>query len=234
MNTGFSIVIPVYNEQEIINQTIGHTRMICEGHDYEIIVVDGNPSKNTIESIKDKEVIKIVSERGRGRQMNAGASASKKDILLFLHADTKLPDNALKKISDVILNNRFVGGAFDLGIESDRYIYRIIEKIVYYRTRITKIPYGDQAIFIKKDFFKEMNGYKEIPIMEDVELMLRIKRLKKNIFIIPDKVKTSSRRWEKEGIIYCTLRNWLLIILFFLGFPPEKLVKYYYPNGVRS
>jgi hypothetical protein len=100
--------------------------------------------------------------------------------------------------------------------------------MVYIRTRITGIPYGDQAIFIKKDFFAGMNGYQEIPIMEDVELMRRIKKSGYKICIIPQRVSTSPRRWEKEGIIYCTLRNWALISLYLSGFKPEKLAKFYY------
>ncbi|MGD0283471.1 MAG: glycosyl transferase family 2, partial [Dissulfurispiraceae bacterium] len=90
-----------------------------------------------------------------------------------------------------------------------------------------RIPYGDQAIFIWKEYFHAAGGFREIPIMEDVELMRRIKKTGDKIYIIPEKVKTSPRRWEKEGIVYCTLRNWTLITLYFAGMPPEKLVKFY-------
>jgi hypothetical protein len=100
--------------------------------------------------------------------------------------------------------------------------------MVCIRTRLTGIPYGDQAIFIKRDIFAGMNGYQEIPIMEDVELMRRIKKSGYKICIIPQKVSTSPRRYEKEGVIFCTLRNWMLMSLYLLGVEPEKLVKYYY------
>jgi rSAM/selenodomain-associated transferase 2 len=228
VSCSFSIILPVLNESPIINQTIEHIYRLGYGVDLEVIVVDGDTEGGTVYSIIDERVIKVISPKGRGRQMNKGASVATGDILLFLHTDTELPENAFMTISTVIDRKQYVGGAFDLGIKSGRLIFRLIEKMVYIRTRITGIPYGDQAIFIKKDFFAGMNGYQEIPIMEDVELMRRIKKSGYKICIIPQRVSTSPRRWEKEGIIYCTLRNWALIILYLSGFKPEKLAKFYY------
>jgi rSAM/selenodomain-associated transferase 2 len=224
----FSIILPVLNESSIINQTIEHVYRLGYGFYLEIIVVDGDTEGGTVYRIKDERVIKIISPKGRGRQMNKGASLATGDILLFLHTDTELPENAFRTISAVIDKKQYVGGAFDLGIKSGRLIFRLIEKMVYIRTRLTGIPYGDQAIFIKKDIFAGMNGYQEIPVMEDLELMRRIKKSGYKICIIPQRVSTSPRRWEKEGIIYCTLRNWALISLYLSGFKPEKLAKFYY------
>lgn len=228
MSYSFSIILPVLNESSIINQTIEHVYRLGYGFYLEVIVVDGDTEGGTVYRIKDERVIKIISPKGRGRQMNKGASVATGDILLFLHTDTELPENAFRTISAVIDKKQYVGGAFDLGIKSGRLIFRLIEKLVYIRTRLTGIPYGDQAIFIKKDIFAGMNGYQEIPIMEDVELMRRIKKSGYKICIIPQRVSTSPRRWEKEGIIYCTLRNWALISLYLSGFKPEKLAKFYY------
>ncbi len=152
-------------------------------------------------------------------------------ILLFLHTDTELPEEAFDGISSVIDNREYAGGAFDLGIESGRWIFRLIEKLVFVRTRATRIPYGDQAIFIRRECFETLKGFKDIPIMEDVEFMQRLKKSGYKISIIPQKVKTSSRRWEREGILYCTVRNWALISLYSIGVKPEKLVKFYYPNN---
>ena len=120
-----------------------------------------------------------------------------------------------------------VGGAFRLGIQSDRLAFRIIEKVANFRSRTTRIPYGDQAIFIERNFFQQVGGYKEIPLMEDVELMRRIKKAGGKIAIINRQVQTSPRRWEKEGVVRCTLRNWVLITLYFLGVSPNQLVKFY-------
>jgi GT2 family glycosyltransferase len=125
-------------------------------------------------------------------------------------------------------NREYTAGAFDLGIESGRWIFRLIEKLVFVRTRATRIPYGDQAIFIRRECFETLKGFKDIPIMEDVEFMQRLKKSGYKISIIPQKVKTSSRRWEREGILYCTVRNWVLISLYSIGVKPEKLVKFYY------
>jgi rSAM/selenodomain-associated transferase 2 len=228
MSNQFSIIIPVLHEAAIINQAIEHVYSIGKGFDLEIIVVDGDRGGSTINVVTNKHVITLTSPKGRGIQLNRGASVARGDILLFLHIDTELPADALRTIACITENGQYIGGAFDLGIQSGSHIFRLIERMVYIRTRLTGIPYGDQAIFMRKDFFETMKGFKEIPIMEDVELMRRLKERGHRICIIPQKVKTSPRRWEKEGVLYCTLRNWILISLYFLGIKPEKLVKWYY------
>lgn len=230
MKPSFSIIIPVLHESSIINQTIEHIRRIGAGFEFEIIVVDGDKEGGTINSIKNNDVVKIVSPKGRGIQMNKGAFTAKGEILLFLHIDTELPEGAFARISSVIDDVEYAGGAFDLGIESGRWIFRLIEKLVFVRTRATRVPYGDQAIFIRRECFETLKGFKDIPIMEDVEFMQRLKKSGYKISIIPRKVKTSSRRWEREGVLYCTMRNWALISLYSLGVKPEKLVKFYYPE----
>jgi rSAM/selenodomain-associated transferase 2 len=224
----FSIIIPVLNESPGINNAVEQVYRIGSGFTVEVIVIDGDEEGTTINAVKNREVIKGMSPRGRGRQMNKGASVARGDILLFLHTDTELPENALEAISSVMDDTSYAGGAFDLGIRSHRSVFRLIERLVNIRTRLTKIPYGDQAIFIRKTVFDTMNGFKEIPLMEDVEFMRRMKRLGLKICIIPQKVETSPRRWEEEGIICCTLRNWILRGLYYIGVKPGKLVKFYY------
>lgn len=119
------------------------------------------------------------------------------------------------------------GGAFDLGISSDKWIYRLIARTASLRSRLTRLPYGDQAIFIRRDEFRNLGGYPVIPIMEDVALMRQIKKRGGNINIIAHPVATSPRRWEREGVLYATLSNWLLQAAYFLGRSPEKLARYY-------
>ena len=148
-------------------------------------------------------------------------------MLLFLHADTVLPPKALDLIDENCRLEKIVGGAFDLGIASGGPAFRLIEAMVFWRTRLTRIPYGDQAIFLDRCFFNQIGGYSDIPIMEDVELMRRIQALGKKITIIPARVRTSPRRWQKSGILYCTIRNWMLISLFLMGVKPEKLARFY-------
>ena len=193
----------------------------------EIIVVDGDPGKSTLKVINDPDIIKKASPAGRGVQMNNGARAATADVLLFLHADTILPANAFSTILDVCRDKDIVAGAFDLVIDASHPGFRIIEKTATLRSRITRIPFGDQAIFIKTDYFRRLGGYKPIALMEDVELMLRLRQRGCRIRFISDPVVTSARRWKKEGMIYTTIRNWILQLLFYIGVSPEKLKNYY-------
>jgi hypothetical protein len=124
-------------------------------------------------------------------------------------------------------DERVVAGAFDLGIASPRWYFRVTERYVALRTRFTGIPFGDQAIFVRRDYFSLVGGYSPVPIMEDVEFMRRIRRRGDRILIIPKTVTTSPRRWEREGVVYATLRNWALQFLFAVGVPPEHLVRFY-------
>ncbi|MFH1103198.1 MAG: TIGR04283 family arsenosugar biosynthesis glycosyltransferase [Pseudomonadota bacterium] len=227
MSIPLSIIIPVYNESDIINDTL---QQLLSRHFYfpfEIIVVDGDPKGTTIASISFLHIIKIIGKKGRGSQMNAGARLAKGDVLLFLHADTLLDSGAFEKIMSVMNHPQVSAGAFQLGIRSGKTAYRIIEKAVTFRTRFSKIPYGDQGIFVRKKTFFQMGGFKDISIMEDVDLMRRLKRSKRKIVLLSEKAYTSSRRWEKEGILYCTLRNWALISLYLLGLPPSRLARFY-------
>ena len=232
----FSIVIPVLNEAEQINSLIEHIRSQSFEGFFEIIVVDGDQQGNTVKVIQDKDVIALITEKGRGRQMNAGATTAHGEILIFLHVDTKLPVNALGKISRVLQDERYVGGAFDLGIDSRRLFLKYISARASLRSRLNRIPYGDQAIFIRKDYFDQIGRFKDIPLMEDVDLMHRIKKDKKKIYILSDKVMTSARRWERDGALYTTVRNQILMALFYLGVSPCRLAKYYWrhSNGNKS
>lgn len=223
-----SVIIPVLHEEEGINSLINHLYNQSGAKDLEVIVIDADPRKGTINAIERRNsVISVISEKGRGRQMNVGAETASRDILLFLHADTRLPPGGLKQITSTLREKRYIGGAFDLEIASDKTLIRLIGLCASLRSRLTRIPFGDQAIFIRKDYFKRIGGYKEIPLMEDVELMRRIRKHGDKIYIIKTKVKTSPRRWEKEGILFTTLRNWSLQFLFSLGVSPDRLSRFY-------
>ena len=193
---------------------------------HEIIVVDGN-NNTTINLIKNEQIIKAKSTKGRANQMNKGAGLASNEILLFLHADTILPSNAYTIIKNILQDENIQAGAFDLSFNSNKLILNIIAKVASWRSRITKTPYGDQAIFIKKNIFEKIKGYENISLMEDVNLMQKLKKEKVNIKISKEKVITSARKWEKKGIIYTTLRNWILISLYYLGVNPNKLAKFY-------
>ena len=123
--------------------------------------------------------------------------------------------------------NKYVAGAFSLGIRSNKNALKSLARLASLRCRITRIPYGDQAIFIKRRYFREIGGYRELTLMEDVELMRRIKHRGDAIFILPDRVMTSARRWEKEGFLFGLMRNTILLTLFILRVSPEKLARFY-------
>lgn len=227
MRKRFSIIIPVLHEGKGINDLIGDLRELEGAQESELIIVDGSPEEDTLQAIADSDVRRLSSLPGRARQMNAGAAVAVGDILIFLHADTRLPADALKLIDEIMDSEKYVGGAFNLGILSRRWIYRLIADIASLRSRITRIPYGDQAIFLRKDKFLHLGCYPEIPLMEDVALMRRIKKRGGRIYILPQRVATSPRRWAEEGALYTTLRNWLLLTAYYLGASPEKMARYY-------
>ena len=221
-----SVIIPVLNEGRGINAVIGHLRSQAALDAVEIIVVDGDPAGSTIKAISHPGIITAVAEKGRGSQMNCGAIRAAGDILLFLHADTFLPMNAFACIRKC-MGSGHVGGAFDLGIDTKQTVFRITERYVAWRTRLMRIPFGDQAIFVRRDYFERIGGYRDIPIMEDVDLMRRIRQRGDAICVIPEKVMTSARRWEKDGIIFGTMRNWMLQALYCCGVAPERLARFY-------
>jgi hypothetical protein len=160
--------------------------------------------------------------------MNSGAETAQGDVLIFLHADTKLPKEAFVKISGALLDNTFVGGAFSLGMDTDRIILKFIAWTANVRVWFTRVPFGDHAIFLRREYFQEIGGYKDIPLMEDVELMERIRKYKGKILILKEKVKTSPRKWEKGGVFRTTFKNHVVRKLYALGVSPNTLHRIYY------
>ena len=241
-----SIIIPVLHEEETISHCIDHIFSAFNSHttvtsddaslspeliqpsvSIEVIVVDGDQDGSTINIIKRSGVKTLISDPGRGTQMNAGLDASTGDIFLFAHVDTILPRDPIQLILSTLNDPNIDGGAFSLGIDSRRKSLRFIAAMTTFRSQVTKIPYGDQAIFIRRSVFKEIGGFREIPIMEDLDLMRRCRKAGYRIKILREKVITSARRWEREGVIRCTLRNWRVRSGFLLGVSPDKLVRSY-------
>lgn len=222
-----SIIVPVLNESGIINRTIQHLISVSAGIKTEIIIVDGNPAGSTIKDVYSREVITMPHPPGRGTQMNAGAAAAKGSVLLFLHADTRIPAGAIGDVIKMCNLSAIAGGAFSLRIDTPKKVYRLIETWANIRSRILRIPYGDQAIFIKKKVFINIGGFAMVPLMEDIEIMKRMKRNGLKIKLIDKAVTTSARRWEKEGLIYCIVRNNMLSGLFHAGVKASILNRHY-------
>jgi rSAM/selenodomain-associated transferase 2 len=223
----YSIIIPVLHEAQWIHAQLELLRKLEADEPFEIIVVDGSPTQDTLQAIQNTTVKKYSCRQGRGAQMNYGAAQASGDILVFLHVDTFLPKNALSLIRTTLQDLHCVGGGFSLQIQSNNMLLRMTAALSTLRSQIMRIPYGDQVIFLRKSFFDAIGGYKEIPLMEDVELMRRIRKMDKKIVILPTKVLTSDRRWNQEGLFYATIRNSIIIVLYFFGVPAEKLAATY-------
>ncbi|BAU64746.1 glycosyl transferase family 2 [Stanieria sp. NIES-3757] len=238
-----SIIIPVFNEAAIIQTAIERLK---DNQDIEVIIVDGGSQDRTVELVlamgvsfaergrwgdgENKLKLIIASEPGRAYQMNAGAAIAKGDILLFLHADTQLPADYQSLIHKTLSSSPVIAGAFELAINSQAQSFRLVETMVNLRSRLFSLPYGDQAIFLKKSTFEKIGGYRNLAIMEDFELIQRLKCHGK-IAIAPAAVLTSPRRWQKLGVGQTTAINQLIILGYYLGISPTKLRNFYRQVG---
>ncbi|MBA3008811.1 MAG: TIGR04283 family arsenosugar biosynthesis glycosyltransferase [Proteobacteria bacterium] len=236
MNPRLSIIIPVYREADAISAAIHALLDLKIPIPFEIIVSDGEDCRSTLTHLTaDKTLFprhpvrQIASPKGRGPQLNAGAKAAAGELFFFLHVDTRIDQKGmdLMVIAWQAQANPLFCGAFDLHIDSKKNIFRMIEKIASARSRLTKIPYGDQGIFMSRQLFERINGFPDIPIMEDVGIMAKIKRLSIAPVFLPHTIATSARRWEDQGILFTSFRNWILLFLYALGIPPRVLAKFY-------
>jgi rSAM/selenodomain-associated transferase 2 len=236
MNPKLSIIIPVYRESAFISATLHRILDMDIPIPFEIIVADGESPPTTLTHLRLDKIltqtvpIKLISSsKGRGPQLNAGAKAAVGEWFFFLHADTRMDQKGM----DLMIKawqtqvEPFFCGAFDLRIDSEKKIFRMIEKFASVRSRLTKIPYGDQGIFMSQKLFEKINGFPDVPIMEDVGIMAKIKKQAVNPVFIAHPISTSARRWKDQGILFTSVRNWIIICLYILGIPPRVLAKYY-------
>lgn len=220
-----SIIIPVLNEEDSIVSTLERLQPLRDQGD-EVIVVDGGSDDHTLELAESLVDHAIQATPGRARQMNCGAALASNEILLFLHADTYLPDEAQQQINDALNRTMKVWGRFNLKLSGEHFMFRIIERMINLRSCFTGVATGDQAIFVRRGVFELFGGYAEIPIMEDVELTKTLRTISRGCCIKSPAI-TSSRRWEEHGIFKTILLMWRLRLQFFLGAHPEKLSENY-------
>jgi len=193
-----------------------------------VILVDGGSDDATIQVAARFSAVRLLaSPRGRARQMNAGARAARGDILLFLHADTRLPEGGLGAVSAALDDARVVGGHFDVRFDSPRPVLRMIAFFMNLRSRASGISTGDQAIFVRREVFETMGGYPDMPLMEDIELSRRLKR-RGRLAALPSRVTTSARKWEREGALRTMALMWALRFLYTVGVSPARLHRWYY------
>lgn len=217
-----SVVMPVYNEEATIQEALSG---LLRNNNIEVIVADGNSSDRTVELAKQYPVKIVASEKGRAKQMNAGAEAAAGRYIIFLHADCFFGRGALEAIGDS-LNNGYIGGCLSHRINSRRIIYRLIEASGNIRARISKIFYGDQAIFARRDIFFKIGGFDDVALFEDILFSQKMKK-EGRTSVLSKAVYASARRWERQGIIKATLIHWLLSLGLLFGIPADILKKIY-------
>jgi rSAM/selenodomain-associated transferase 2 len=218
-----SIIIPTLNEAGSITATL--KRVLSLPGFYEVIVVDGGSQDKTAELARGYSKV-IGAAGGRAGQMNAGAAAASGEVLLFLHADTVLPEEALQAVEKALSDHRVIGGRFRVRLDCPDWPYRMVGSCINWRDRVLKGFTGDQAIFIRRGVFQKLGGYAAIPLMEDLELGKRMLRAGR-VIQLPEYVMTSARRWQKKGLLRTVALMWALRLLFNLGCPPRKLVRFY-------
>lgn len=228
MGLRISVIIPVLNEAAGIETCLRQLLRVAptEGDRLEVIVVDGGSRDQTCEIVGQFPVKLRQTAAGRGLQMNQGAAIATGDILLFLHSDTQLPDSFIAEIEQTLAKPGVIAGAFPLRIDDPRPSLRWIERAVQWRSQYLELPYGDQAIFLRRRDFVTVGGYAEVAIMEDYALIQRLKRHGK-IALTQQPVLTSARRWQTLGIWRTTGINQLMILGYHLGIPPSTLRQWY-------
>jgi rSAM/selenodomain-associated transferase 2 len=218
-----SVVIPVLNEAETIAQTL---RWLRQAGECQAIVVDGGSSDETAQIARAYADIVLTAPRGRARQMNVGAHVATGDVLLFLHADTTLPQGFSALLKQALQDSHVVGGRFDVRLGAEGWPFRMIERLMNTRSRLTRISTGDQAIFVRRQVFLAVNGYPDLELMEDLALSRKLKRIGQ-IACLRAQVTTSARRWQRDGIAKTIMRMWMLRFGYFLGVPSERLRAFY-------
>ncbi len=244
-NKSISVIIPSFNEERRIRACIESAQRI---NPLEVIVVDGGSTDRTCEIAQEAGAIVIRSSKGRGIQMNKGASFAKGKVLLFLHADTIMPETEISSLChpelgsgsqgmlkqvqhDIMesLTDEYIGGFFRLKFDDNSLSTRLVEIFANLRARLFSLPYGDQAIFIKRDVFKKIGGFKEYPFLEDIDLVMRARKFGR-LKYIPFKLSHHQEESKKVILfspIFVSLRNVVIALLFMLGVGPSKLAKLY-------
>lgn len=221
MKSSISVVIPTLDEESRLAAAVRSVR--AQG---EVVVVDGGSRDQTRAVAAAEGALVLDSPPGRGRQLDAGARAARGEWLVFLHADTRLEAGWAEALESLPAD--VVGGAFRLAIDAPGAGFRVIEMGVRARVRLFQLPYGDQALFARREAYERIGGMPHLPLMEDVAFVRRLRRAGRLAFLRP-RAFTSPRRWERHGLVGATLRNWWLLFLYGMGHPPARLARRYRP-----
>jgi rSAM/selenodomain-associated transferase 2 len=220
-----SIIVPVLDEAATIADALS-SLSACRERGVEIIVVDGGSRDRTAELARPHADRVLAAPRGRAAQMNIGAAMAAGDVLLFLHADTRLPRDADRLIRDGLARSKRAWGRFDVAIEGRHWMLPVVAAMMNLRSRLTGIATGDQAIFVTRRAFADAGAFPDIPLMEDIALSKTLKRASRPL-CISARAKTSGRRWEKNGVMRTVMLMWRLRLAYWLGVEPAALARYY-------
>ncbi|HSS66861.1 MAG TPA: TIGR04283 family arsenosugar biosynthesis glycosyltransferase [Gammaproteobacteria bacterium] len=231
--TRISVIIPVLNDAAIL-QSHGPALRALQARGHEVVVVDGGSRDDSLRVAREITSRVLGSDRGRALQMNAGAEAAEGDLLLFLHADTQLEPGALQSLlAEGARRGDAFWGRYDVRLDGDHWLYRVIETMMNLRARFTGIATGDQAMCVSRALFRRVGGFPRIPLMEDVALSKRLRRCAAPACLKP-RVVASARRWARHGIVATTLLMWRLRLSYFLGADPARLARLYYGPEIDS
>jgi rSAM/selenodomain-associated transferase 2 len=218
-----TVIIPTLNEEANLSATL---RQLTDRSDVELIVVDGGSIDRTVAIAQQFTPFVFVTRAGRALQMNLGARHATGDILLFLHADTFLLPGALDDLQRRIVGDGAVGGAFDPNIDSPRRMCKLVAKVASWRSRLLRLPYGNQGIFVWRQVFDALGGFPDIAIMEDIAFARRLRRAGRLTFLASGLI-ASGRRWNANGVLKTTFVNWWVTLLLFLRVSPQYLRGFY-------
>jgi rSAM/selenodomain-associated transferase 2 len=226
-----SIIIPVLDEADTIAGTLAALAPY-RARGGEVIVVDGGSRDETVTAARPLADRVTTAPRGRGSQMNAGAAGARGEVLLFLHADTRLPPDADRLVVDALERAKRAWGRFDVTIAGRSPLLHIVAAMMNLRSRLTGIATGDQAMFMTRAAFTQAGGFPDIALMEDIVMSRRLKAISPPA-CLSERVTTSGRRWDRDGVVRTILKMWRLRLAFFLGAKPERLARQY-GYGVRD
>jgi len=218
-----SVIIPTLNEAAVLERALSASK---KGGAMETIVVDGGSIDDTPAIARQHADHMLSCSPGRARQMNVGAEVASGDILLFLHADSLLPANFVEAIFRALARPAVIGGRFDVRLDGSGWIFRVIETLINFRSRLTQVATGDQGIFIQRTVFLRLGGYPQIPLMEDIELSRKMKRVGE-VACLKERVITSARRWQQNGVLRTILLIWVLKFCHYVGVSPARLKAFY-------
>jgi rSAM/selenodomain-associated transferase 2 len=219
-----AIVMPTLNEAAALRRGLPAALAAAD----EVVVADGGSTDGTPDVARELGARVVCGPPGRGGQLNRGAQAvdtADADVLLFLHADTALPPAGAQAVRDAVAGGA-VGGAFRVRFDVNTPMLRLGAKLINLRTRLTRLPLGDQAQFVRRDTFQRMQGFRDWPILEDLDFALRLKREGRTV-LLDHRVTTAARRFVEQGIVRTVSTNWLIWFLFLLGASPQRLARYY-------